>query len=79
MPSNPDKDKRLCRVHIDKILTSGLKQVKSILYTDLVRDVLLNFNVSEHFVEKFIKKYYIETGIVIYKNGVLSIDDSKEG
>ena len=62
MPSNPNKDDWKARRAINKILSEAIKDKGEISFLFLIREVLLNFPVSETMVKNFVKTYYVETG-----------------
>jgi len=71
MPSSPNKHLRECRENLDRVLIRGLPRFGSLRYNDVVREALLRYDVTQGFVEKYIKQFYIDEGLVILKDDVL--------
>jgi hypothetical protein len=69
MPSNPYKDERVARIAIDNAIEQIVKLDKTVLLDNLVRQILLSYDVSETMVRKFIVQFYAKTGVIEIKNG----------
>lgn len=79
MPTNIEAFRLKLRQHINKILTSDiLNYEKGLNFSDLVRELSLSYPVSPFYIEQFIKKFYVETNIVIEKKGYLIFNKKKE-
>lgn len=71
MPSNPNKDDWKARRAINKILSDAIKEHGEMNFLFLIREVLLNFQVSETMVKNFIITYYVDTGEYVLDEGIL--------
>lgn len=72
MPSNPYNEQRDCFIHINKILTNQLKDMKvGLPYENFIKDLLLSFAVSQSMIENYIIRFYINAGLVTLIDGVL--------
>lgn len=78
MPASPNKSLRECRANIDLMLTRGLKRTGPVRYKDVVREAVIHYDVTQAFVEKFIKEFYIDEEIVILEDGLLSLPKNPE-
>lgn len=79
MVSNPFKEERQCRERIDQILKNLIKkEIDEIHYKSLVKQCLVNFAVSRNMVENFIEDFYIDTGDIENKDGVLKKGANKK-
>ena len=71
MPSNPYKPQMIMRKAINNVLMVELKNVESLDFDDLVLNILLKHPVSEQMVISFIKKYYVDSGLIKLIDGVI--------
>ena len=69
MPANIYRDQRKARIAIDNALQLLIKLEKTTSLDDLVRKILLEYDVSETMVRKFIIQFYAKTGIIEIKGG----------
>jgi hypothetical protein len=71
MSNREGKDKLECRQNLHTVLTVALKRTGELHYKSVVRETLIKFPVTQAFVEKYIKEFYIDGGIVTLKDGIL--------
>lgn len=69
MPTNPYKDERKARIAIDNAIQQIIKLEKTIQLDDLVRKILLSYDVSETMVRKFIIQFYAKAGLIEIQGG----------
>lgn len=73
MVSNkPEEEKLLARKYIYKILQQLLDgEIKEISLTSLELQTLMNFEVSDLYTRRFIKKYFVEPGVLELNDDML--------
>lgn len=78
MPSNPHKDEFAARRLINSLMNRTLRDNGQLLLSDVCREVLLLHQVAESMPERFIKKFYIDTGRVDFREGFLVYKPGEE-
>ena len=69
MPTNPNKDALIARRYISKRLSELPKE--GILLKDLELQVLLSHPVSDSYPKRFIKEFFLDTGICELDGGMI--------